>query len=411
MSAAADSIQPLGSSDPATIFISYARGDEEAVLPLERALQERGIKVLRDKPSLTLGAHNIQALTRLIDIGCDGILFFMTDKLLRSNFIWRHEIPTAIARQKREPNFHLIPVLLGIDYDELALVCADRGLPSLANFNAERMDTGILTPADIARIARRTLQSALVLRMARDQDETIGLVLRTFEFTPSAASLHLDINWMTAFSGDGPPPQMWQTTLLPALADATNALAQAARGRTVDCWLKARLPVGLALGYMIPPKGTLRLRLCNEEATWACFGPGEDANGLIITPTALGGQPSCAIVEIAVSREITKVVTAWRVAEEIVPAWRVRFAPASGPSRDALASEGMARAWARSIGNELRRLWDSEGVREVHLFIASSIEFAVMVGQQLRDRFPVHVYFANRDGQYQRAYTLGEEQS
>ena len=34
-----------------------------------------------------------------------------------------------------------------------------------------------------------------------------------------------------------------------------------------------------------------------------------------------------------------------------------------------------------------------------------------MVGQQLRDRFPVHVYFANRDGQYQRAYTLGEEQS
>ena len=93
------------------------------ILPLERALQERGAKVVRDKPSLTLGAHNVQGLTRLIDVGCDAILFYMSDKLLRSDFIWRHEIPTAIARQKREPNFHLIPVLLGIDYGELAL-CA-----------------------------------------------------------------------------------------------------------------------------------------------------------------------------------------------------------------------------------------------------------------------------------------------
>lgn len=402
-------IQPLQPADPATVFISYARGDEDAILPLERALQERGVRVLRDKPTLTLGAHNVQALTRLIDVGCDAILFYMTDKLLRSDFIWRHEIPTGLARQKREPNFHLIPVLLGIDYTELALLCSDRGLPSLADFNAEGMDTGILTPADIARIARRTLRSALVLRMTRSQDETIGLSLRTFEYTPPAASLHLDLDWMMAFDGEGPTPEMWQTTLLPALADATNALAQEAHGRTVDCWLKARLPVGIALGYVIPPKGTLRLRLCNEEATWPCFGPGDGADELIVTATALGGKTPSAIAEIAVSRETTKLVTAWREAEKVLPAWRIRFAPASGPSRDALPSEGIARAWARSIGNELRRLWDSEGVRDVHLFLASSIEFAVLVGQQLRDRYPVHVYFADRDGQYQRAYTLGEE--
>lgn len=404
-------IRPLSSGHPATVFISYARGDEEAVLPLERALQERGVRVLRDKPSLTLGAHNTQALTRLIDVGCDAILFYMTDKLLRSDFIWRHEIPAAIARQKREANFHLIPVLLGIDYDELALICSDRGLPSLADFNAERMDTGVLTPADVARIARRTLRSALVLRLARGADETIGLGLRAFEFTPPATSFHLDLDWTTAFDGEGPTPEVWQRTLLPALADTANALAQEAHGRVVDCWLKARLPVGIALGYMLPPKGNLRLRLLDEEGVWPCYGSGEGANDLLVTPTKLGGKTPCVIAEIAVSREITKMVTTWREAENLLPAWRVRFAPISGPSRDALSNDGVARAWARSVGTELRRLWDSEGVREAHVFLASSIEFAVMIGQQLRDRYPVHVYFADRDGQYQRAYTLGEEQS
>lgn len=402
-------IQPLGPNDPATVFISYARGDEDAVLPFERALQERGVRVLRDKPSLTLGAHTVQALTGLINVGCDAILFYMTDKLLRSDFIWRHEIPTALARQKREPNFHLIPVLLGIDYDELALICSDRGLPSLADFNAERMDTGIVTPADVARIARRTLRSTLVLRMARSEDETIGLSLRTFDFTPSTPSLHLDLNWTTAFNCAGPTPEMWRTALLPALADATNALAQEIHGRIVDCWLKARLPVGIALGYMIPPKGNLQLCLRSADTQWPCFGPGEGADDLTITSTALSGKTPCAIAEIAISREMTKMVTAWQEAERVIPAWRVSFAPPNGPSRDALTSDGIARAWARSIGNELRRLWDGEGVRDVHLFLASSIEFAVMVGQQLRDRFPVHVYFANQDGQYQRAYTLGEE--
>ena len=46
-------------------------------------------------------------------------------------------------------------------------------------------------------------------------------------------------------------------------------------------------------------------------------------------------------------------------------------------------------------------------MREVHLFVASSTEFAALVGQQLRDRRPVHVYYGDNDMGYRRAYTLG----
>jgi hypothetical protein len=52
-------------------------------------------------------------------------------------------------------------------------------------------------------------------------------------------------------------------------------------------------------------------------------------------------------------------------------------------------------------------MWDEEGVGDIHLFLASSVEFALMVGRQLRDRRPVHVYYGDNEAGYKLAYTLG----
>src|SRR5690349_8849841 len=103
----------LDAAQPAAVFISYARRDEQAVLPLERALKLRGLRVLRDKPSLALGAHNATALTAMIDAQCDAVLLYITEHFLASDFIWRHEVPSALARHERDPRFHIIPVLRG----------------------------------------------------------------------------------------------------------------------------------------------------------------------------------------------------------------------------------------------------------------------------------------------------------
>lgn len=402
-------IRELTPADPATVFISYARDDEKAGLPIEKALQERGIRVLRDKPSMTLGANSPSALPRMIDAGCDAILFYITDKLLRSEFIWRFEVPTALTRWRREPNFHIIPVLQGVTYSELTMACADKGFSSLADFNAETVRRKTVTMPEAARIARRTLRSALTLRMIRGQnDEPVNVCLRTFEFAPPSLVLHLDLNWTQAFATPGATPDDWRDALLPALDDVSNAIAQSAGGRVVDIWMKARLPVGIATGHAFPPKGSNRLRLRFDDEIWATFGDGPSDDTIAVTSTQLNKDDHSAIVEVGVTREINKAVTRWREEMSLFPRWRVRCVPIPEPSRSAITNGGTALSWARRVGDELRGLWDREEVRDVHLFAASSIEFAVMLGQQFHDPHPVHVYFADGEGKYQRAYTLGK---
>jgi hypothetical protein len=400
---------PLPASTPATVFLSYARSDEAAILPLERALQQRGLRVLRDKPSLPLGAHNAERLTAMIGTECDAVLFFVTDNLLASDFIWRYEVPAALAHRGRESNFHIIPVLQGVGFEALALHCADRGMPSLADFNAEKVQDVTPTLEEVNRIARRCLGAALALRLRRDPPGQLAQVicLRTFAYTPPSPVLHLDLDWVAAFEGEGPALDEWHDRMLPALADVAAALASHARNGHVEAWLKARLPVAVALGYHFPERGGLALSLASDGAVWFCSGTSGESDDLALMSTRLDRQQRSAIVEVAVARNTTPAVTQWRAAGAYIPGWRVLARPVAGPSRSAISTDAQARAWAQRIGDEVRRLWDNEGVGEIHLFVASSADFAVMVGQQMRDRHPVRVYFGDNDAGYRLACILG----
>jgi hypothetical protein len=395
--------------DPATVFVSYARKDEMAVVPLERALRERGIHVLRDVHSLPLGGHNVQVLTKLIEDGCDAVLFYITDNFLTSDFIWRYEVPTALARHNRQPAFHIIPILKGISFHDLSVYCSDCGLPSLAAFNAQPIAAETPSPSEAQVIAQRTLRSALAVRVARGgAGEEITICMRTFPYTPPVHALHLDLDWVSAFSQPELPPETWHEELLPALRDVAAALAEKVCPNTVEAWVKARLPAALALGYTFPARGGVRLRLRSETENGVnASGSEANHNPLTVIPTPLSRDSTAAIVELAVSREVTPAVTKWRAHTNFLPRWRIRFEPPNGPSRAALTSRKQAQQWAWQIGDRLRWLWDKEGVDDIHLFLASPVEFAVLVGQQLRDRHPVHIYYGDNALGYRLAYTLG----
>lgn len=401
-------VSQLSPSDPASLFISYARHDEQAILPLEQALKERGIRVIRDRTHLPLGRQNVAYLTSLIDQGCDAILLFVTESFLRSQFIWKYEVPAALARQRRQPSFGIIPVISGMSFQDVAIYCTDQGLPSLADFNAELIGHDVPSQDEVRRVAFRTLQATLSLRQARGgtHDRVITLCLRTFPYTPPSPTLYLDMDWTEPFEASEASPEYWGDALFPALSDVTRVLAQQRRSNIVEAWLKARLPVAVALGHACPLRGSLRLRLRNDFGLWACDGPSDEPAGFLVTTTKLNQDTKSAVVEVPISREVAPAVTTWRTNANVTPRFRVRCAPTAGPSRVALATDAQARSWAQRIGTELRSLWDQESVDEVHVFLASSVEFAVMVGQQLRDRRPVHVYYGDNELGYRLAYTL-----
>lgn len=399
---------PLTPADPVTVFISYSRTNERAVLPIERALTARGVRVLRDKPSLPAGAHNVGVLRGMIDHGCDAVLYFVTREFLASDFIWRHEVPQALARYRREPTFPIIPVVSRTPLGDLNDECADRGLQSLTEFNAHILRRLHPTVGDAQAISRRVLASALASRLSRaSKDENlIRVCLRTFEYKPPAPSLHLDLNWSSLLPNDSNGAEVWRDELLPALRDVRDLIAIVRPGRAIEVWPKCRLPVGVALGSMFPVKGAVELRIADGRTESTDEDPLEESSQLMVTVNRMSSNDANAIVEVSVSRDVTPSVTRWREHFDIRPGWRIRCAPDTGASRDALTSHAQAGKWALVIGDVIRQLLDHELVTDVHLFVASSVEFAAILGQQLSVRQRVHVYHGDNDTGYRLSMTL-----
>lgn len=390
--------QPLSPADPATVFISYAREDRETVEQLEKALHLRGVRVLRDIPNLNLGANTAEAVRAMIDNRCDAIVFYASEHLLRSDFIWRHEVPAALARRRRQGGFHLISVLPhSVSFSTLAAACSDRGLTSLADFNDVALSGSMPTQEEIRSVGRRAATSAFLLRCARGSGEqAIEVCFRTFAYSPPTQVLHLDLDWSVPFAGDGTAPDDWTTALLPALTDTADMLAQHGPVATIDAWVKARLPAAVALGHAFPRKGACHLRLVHEGGHWTSDGP-IGTNTLQLVENRPGTGPS-AVVEVSISRNVVQAVTDWCKQQAFIPAWRLHYEPDSGASRTSLSDEVQARTWAYQVGEDVRRLWDRERVTDLHLFISSPSEFAVMLGQQLRDKRRVQVYAHGVDG-------------
>ncbi len=389
----------LTPADPATVFLSYARDDLEPVERLERALKLRGVRVLRDIPTLSLGAHNVEALRAMIAEQCDAIIFYASAHLLASDFVWRYEVPEALARRRRQPGFHVISILPhGVSFDALAAACADHGLELLADFNAVPLTGTTPSPDELSSIGRRSLASAFSLRCARgSKSEAVGLCLRTFPYAPPADELHLDLDWSDPFTEPGPSPDDWASELAPALRDVAAELARHRPARGIDAWVKTRLPAALALGHAFPPKGATHLRLHHESGVWLPDGPSGDVAGLSAVTNRLGTDPT-AIVELSISRDVTPAVSDWCRDTRFTPGWRLRYAPVDGPSRASVVDAAQAGAWVRRVGDDVRDLWDKERVGEIHLFVAAPVEFAVMLGQQLRDKRHIHVYAHGPDG-------------
>lgn len=400
-------------ANPATIFISYQHDDYALVERIERALQLRGVRVLRDKTALFLGQDNVTGLTELIMRRCDAIIFVVTPRLLASDFVWRHEVPTAVSRWEHDPRFGIIPVLHDVSKRELDNFCFDRNVKSFGNFNFHKISDDASDAATIYTIATRALHAAFALRLARDTTDTRNIVaaIHTFPYTPSASEIHLDVDWRSAFAGSGPTPADWGTELLPALADIADTVADMGSGRPLDLWLKCRLPVGVAIGYMFPIKGSVRLRLCDDDGTWDTRGDGTDPPPLSVNRGRLNPDDNAATIEIAISRAVFDGVARWRRTvrtdgQPYSPKWRVQFTPTAGISSDALHGDAIARAAACQISDTVHELWDRESVSDIHLFLAVPVKFAVMIGQHLRDRRRIHVYYGDNDNGYQLAYSI-----
>src|SRR5260370_17941683 len=99
-----------GLERPATVFLSYAHEDVEAIKELQLRLEVRGILCQRDADYLLSGSVFESEIEHAIEHDADAIVLYITPDWLKSNFIRRVEVRAAWRRHKRDPYFHIIPM-------------------------------------------------------------------------------------------------------------------------------------------------------------------------------------------------------------------------------------------------------------------------------------------------------------
>lgn len=404
-------------SRPATVFLSYAREDREAVKKLQLQLKLRGIRAWRDVTDLGAGVFTRDEIEHIIDHEVDAMALYITPASLKSHYIWTIEVPAAMKRHQRDPHFRLVPILHNVSFKKLRDASTEWQL-DISGFN------GIPLPEDLAQfreieageifgsIARDLLKSALTVRLRRvgaDRTYEPTLCLHNFAYTPPTDSLDLDLNWYDLFPDKNriPTTEEWEQILLPALLDVKQVMSEQVPGPCLHLFIKSILPLALALGFVFPQSSYPTLSVTDPYGTWSSKGKVTKNTPLQSTSIAHdNGDPGIAVLELAITRAIELDTGKAIAALNIQPGHHLHLEPPNGPSNDSIKTSAQALAIARQVRQVCNDLCDRQGVRHIHLFIASPASLCVLIGHYLSAHCSISVYEHTFGVGYQRVGEL-----
>ncbi len=408
--------QILAPERPATAFLSYAREDVEKVRYLQRLLHLRGIRAWRDVTDLALGRYTRDEIVQAIAQESDIFVLYITPHCLNSSFIWDIEVPAALERWERDHSFSIVPILHGVTFSQVQQMCAERGYPSLTDFNGIPLpeygkDETKAANEKLREVAERILESSFVLRLRRVRANSSyepRLCLHTFPYVPQTTSLDLDLNWTELFTDRWPTQEEWLEELLPALRNVKNVLSASTSSRTPHMIVQARLPTAFVLGFNFPAAAHFTIVLEGRHGDWSTATTASETPLLRYNSFRDKGDPQIAVVEVAISRHIPSAVARSLSSLGLSFGHRVQFIALAEPSEESVKDAAQAASMARQISRELKRLCDRDSIAHIHLFLACPAPLAVMLGHQLNALRAITLYhYMEEQGHYTPVYTLG----
>nr|BBH94815.1 hypothetical protein KTA_30140 [Thermogemmatispora argillosa] len=400
---------------PATVFISSAADAGKNREQLELMLRLRGLKLWhRDSEDLPFLGIREKAAERAVGTLADAYLLYLTPEALKRPQLWRPEAHAALQRQQSEPEFPIVLVLQGVSRKRAQNALEKVGLGKLISFiggelEPEESDQQAVD-GKLRLLARAILRQAFHQRQHRARAGTdympfIGIT--HFQDRESARRLDLELDWYDFFQGKSklPNEQEWNRWLWPALADLKALLSKHTTARTLYLALKAIIPVGFAIGLMFKEPTGFKLAIKNsgpasaeavEEKYWHTMLSDSDSQQLrLIDSYNPGGDPSTAVVEIAISPPFSpQVITSYLDLHGISYGYRQRYEIRTDKKS---IDEQEAQSMMYEIRKGLRLLPHrfgpaGEHIKHIHLFAAVPIALAVMIGYQLNTLVPITVY-------------------
>ena len=386
---------------PATVFLSYAHEDTKFVKDLQLRLNVRGIRSWRDVDDLLSGSPFEDDIVHAIEYEIDAIALYITPNFLKSRFIWKVEVPAALRRHKRDPHFHIVPILQGVSFSEVQQSCMNWDLADLSRFNGIPLTDGATDAAWKVQndIARRLLQAAMILRLRRIKAGSgyePWLSLKTFFFKAHTTCLDLDLNWLGLIREKErlSTLQEWEQILWPALLDVKQVISEKIPNRRIHLCIQSILPVAIALGFVFRESARFALLIERSQKgeNWST-----DEQTSKTEPLQRDfdhndqGDTQTAVVEVATTRSIKQSVKDALPVLGLTPGYHVQL-ELPELSRDSVKDAAHALAIAKQVGSICQNLCDRQRVARIHLFTAIPAELAVLIGHQLNALCPITLY-------------------
>jgi SMODS-associated and fused to various effectors sensor domain/TIR domain len=397
---------------PVSAFLSHWRGNAPEIAALQLELRLRGVHVWRDVDSLEFGQPFEPAIRSAVADDVSAFVAYVTPDFLARPIIWDVEVPAALARLHRDPDFLIIPLFCGVSPAALTARCAELSLLDLSRFNGVELaprGSRAKRAAALKTVARRTLRAGLHQRLTADAAYVPRLLLRAQEHTPDEPGVDLDLDWAAPFADGCPAPAVWQHDLLPALRDIRDTLSALSR-RRLHVQVQARLSAPIALGEVFSATAKYTLTFSGANGAWSTDATRRAVPVLAQTAIAAPGRDrTTALVEVSISRAVGRSVGAHATGLGAdAPGRAVRLEPVAGAGQRSVEDADWALSAAWEVGECLRALHDTHGIRHIHLYVAAPAEWCVLLGHTLNavGRITVHQWHPTL-GDYVRACTLG----
>lgn len=360
-------------------FLSHARPNGRDVSALKKKLAIVGVTGWQDVDDLPVGVQSSSQFEREIE-SLPGFIFYATALASESDTIRTIELPAAIDRKKKDPDFALVPVFaeLGPKQTRNALegIGNDR-LDRLMDCNGPVRAAGQSLEKFHRDVAQRYLDAILRTKRAKP------VRVRISTFAPPGSEYDLQLDWRKLVGkSTGMPKPRKLDKIVEALRVVREALVKSECAMPVELEVNLPLPLATQVGVVWNRQSPLALELVqrHSSATTTVSARSQELSLAVPWSTDLNAVNTEAGIVIAASvgHNVDRKTRQYAAAKGITAVCSTHIEGSLEPDQIA----GVAAAIAGKL-HEAKGLNDN-----VHFVLRGPASLAVLIGAEANAAAP-----------------------